>query len=103
MVYSPEDREKYLKGYAALTEFIGSSNWERRDHQGKKSLLQEIELNPVTDETVRDGYLHLKQQAIAFYLSSETIAENYLNYLPVPGEFIPCISLEETGGKAWAI
>jgi len=34
---------------------------------------------------------------------TEEIATNYLNYLPVPGAYEGCITLESVGGKAWAI
>jgi len=51
------------------------------------------------DET----YNQIRQQTISYYLSTEEINTKYLNYLPVPGKYQPCISLEEAGGKAWAI
>jgi len=47
--------------------------------------------------------LDIKQQAVAYYLSTKEIATNYLNYLPIPGEYEPCISLESVNGKVWAI
>lgn len=50
-----------------------------------------------------EAYQSIKQQTIAYYLSSEEIGTKYLNYLPVPGKYMPCISLEEAGGKAWTL
>ena len=47
---------------------------------------------------------NLRGACIWSYKSSETIGEEVLAYLPVPGEYIPCGDLTElTGGKAWSI
>ncbi len=40
---------------------------------------------------------------IILYLSTEEIGLNFLNYLPIPGPYESCISLEEVNGKAWAL
>ena len=55
------------------------------------------------DQMAKSAFLEFKQQTIAYYLSTEEIATNYLNYLPVPGTYESCISLESVGGKAWAL
>ncbi len=61
-------------------------------------------LTPEEEQLWADNtYNQLRQQTISYYLSSEEICTNYLNYLPVPGKYEPCITLEEAGGKAWAI
>jgi hypothetical protein len=100
-VYSPEDQKLYKTDFTVVQQLLEENGWENMKHDEKIQWLQKLELD--MEGKGRSGYLHLKQQAIAFYLSSELIAENELNYLPVPGEYKPCISLEETGGKAWAI
>ena len=51
----------------------------------------------------RTAYHDFKSKTVAYYLSTEEIATNHLNYLPVPGKYEACIRLEETGGKAWAL
>ncbi len=95
-VYVAEDQLNYQKGYESLTKFIGEE--EMLMMLKKLENTQEEPAKPA-----KDAYLHLKQQTIAFYLSTEEIAKNYLNYLPVPGEYKACISLEEAGGKVWAL
>ena len=55
------------------------------------------------DQKAFDAFMDLRQQTIGSYLSTEEISKNYLNYLPVPGTYEACISLEEAGGKLWAI
>lgn len=51
----------------------------------------------------RQAFLELKQQTIAYYLTSEEIGENFLNYLPIPGKYEPCISLDSVNNTAWAL
>ncbi len=47
---------------------------------------------------------NLRGLTIMGYKTSEFVGEEVLDYLPVPGEYIPCGDLQElTGGKAWSI
>ncbi|MEL6592278.1 MAG: gluconate 2-dehydrogenase subunit 3 family protein, partial [Bacteroidota bacterium] len=94
--YPQEARTSYEKGFAALSQHLAKQD----DLLGA---LQELENNTGEDQALREAYLHLKQQSIAYYLSTEQIGKNYLNYLPVPGEYQACISLEEAGNKAWTL
>lgn len=102
-VYSPEDQETYKTNFATLQKTLETNDWENMKQEEKIAFLQKFELSNEMEGKGLAGYIHLKQQTIAFYLSSELIAENELNYLPVPGEYKPCITVEEAGGKAWAI
>jgi hypothetical protein len=99
-VYAEEDRQAYLSGIAQLESWLVDNGFNNAD--ARLSLLMTIEGGDIPKD-VNDAYLHLKQQVISFYLTSELIAENHLNYLPVPGAYEPCITLEEAGGKLWAI
>jgi len=74
------------------------------DFSAKVEKLQEENLSMEEQLEISDAFFQeLKQQAIAYYLSTEEINTKYLNYLPVPGEYQACIPLSEIGGKAWAI
>jgi hypothetical protein len=44
----------------------------------------------------------VRQYAIFGYCTSEKIGEEVLNYDPIPGEYKPCISVEEVG-NAWSL
>ena len=102
--YRPEARKEYQDKFAALFNYLGQKGYSDLDGTGKMDVL--INLDKSTDEALEDarsGYVNLKQQTIAYYLTSEEIGTKFLNYLPVPGEYEPCISLEEAGGKAWAL
>lgn len=47
---------------------------------------------------------NIRGLTIMGYKTSEFVGEEVLEYLPVPGEYIPCGDLQElTGGKAWSI
>ena len=95
-VYNPAQQKEFSEKFIALQTF-GSSNLSVENF---KSLMNSAEEK---DQEAKSGLLGLKQQAVAYYLSTEEIGKNYLNYLPVPGAYEPCISLESVGGKAWAL
>ena len=101
-VYKEEDRIAYKKGFSWLVKHLGDGDFANLPSDEKVSLLQNIEKES-DQEDVKKAYVDLKQQAIAYYLSTEEVAKNYLNYLLVPGEYESCISLDEVGGKAWAL
>ena len=95
-VYSQKQQEKFSKLFAILKPYITSDD----EMENLKNVVKSSEEK---DEIAKSAFLHLKQQSIAYYLSTEEIATTYLNYLPVPGKYEPCISLESTGGKKWAL
>ena len=97
-VYSPEDRAHYSKSFNSLKNFLESSSESRL-----KSLEELIKSTSEKDLSAQKAFLDLKQQTVAYYLSTEIIATKYLNYLPIPGKYEPCISLESVDGKAWAL
>ena len=102
--YSPEEKEKYKKNFAQLFSFFSEKKFLSESPTKQLDLLKGLE-NP-TDEKAKsahDGYLALKQQTIAYYLTTEEIGTKFLTYLPVPGEYQACISLEDAGGKKYAL
>ena len=107
-VYNKEDRKAYKIGFSSLVSYLekqaGGKDFLDMEADKKLDLLQKLE-RPAGNvlENVRRAYLDLKQQTIAYYLSTEEIAKNYLNYLPVPGDYESCIPLADVGGKAWAL
>lgn len=96
LVYEPKEKEKFRIQFDTLKPYASSANELERLKTVLKSSKEE-------DQIVKSSFLALKQQAVAYYLSTEEIGTKYLNYLPVPGKYEPCISLESVGGKAWAI
>jgi len=97
-VYKPKDSVNYSKHFAALKNYLDSSSESHIKTLGKLS-----NSNNEKNKSARKAFMDLKQQTVAYYLSTENIATNYLNYLPIPGKYEACISLDEVGGKAWAL
>ncbi len=95
-VYNPEQQKEFSEKFAALNTYAGSNT----SMKSFKTLMASEDKN---DQIAKTGLLELKQQAVAYYLSTEEVGKNYLNYLPVPGAYEPCISLESVDGKAWAL
>ncbi|MBT8236724.1 MAG: gluconate 2-dehydrogenase subunit 3 family protein [Bacteroidia bacterium] len=95
-VYTPEQQNVFMELFQALLVF--TENKELTTAVG-----QLINSDKEADAKAKAGLLDIKQQAVAYYVSTEEIATNYLNYLPTPGAYESCISLESVNGKAWAI
>ncbi|PKG96710.1 hypothetical protein [Paraglaciecola sp. MB-3u-78] len=104
LVYKPDYQQRFTDHFNALKSFLISSDFDLLDDKQREALLLGVEALP---EHKRNNaywaYIDIKQQTVAFYLSTEDIAENYLNYLPIPSEYEPCVPLAELGGKAWAV
>ena len=98
-VYTIEEQAEYRKGFDALALHL--DNFNDLDEEEKLQVLLAI---PSTgSEDAKKAFLDFKQQSIAYYLSTEEIGKNYLNYLPVPGDWEACIPVDTYGGKAWAL
>ena len=97
-VYKTKDREDYSKYFTALTRYLDASSENRI-----KTLNKLSKSTDENDKSAKKSFMDLKQQTVAYYLLTESIAKNYLNYLPIPGKYEACISLDEVDGKAWAL
>lgn len=102
VVFDADYKTRFSTQFAALREHLAANKFDKLSSDKQVSLLQALELNDKQSPAYW-AYIDIKQQAVSYYLSSEQIGENYLNYLPIPGEYNPCVSLQELGGKAWAI
>ena len=99
-VYSNEDQKVYKQGFSGLMSYLEHKEFLAAGPSSQLEVLQKMEGAP---ESARKALLNLKQQTIAYYLTTETVGTKFLNYLPVPGVYEPCINVEEAEGKAWAI
>lgn len=103
-VYTEEDRQAYRQKFNQLNRYL-----QDKDFDKALGADQELELllaldPPKSGDLVEAGtaFLAFKQQTVAYYLNTEEIGTKFLNYLPVPGAFKPCISVEDVDNKAWA-
>ncbi|WP_111980312.1 gluconate 2-dehydrogenase subunit 3 family protein [Algibacillus agarilyticus] len=92
----------FLTLFAELKRYLESKQFTRLLVNEQVQLLTDLELNTADNAQARKAYMDIKQQTITYYLSTEEVAENHLNYLPIPGRYVPSISVKEVGGKAWA-
>lgn len=106
-VYKKNDREAYREKFRAMSGFLDGRRkrgFLKMSPAERQDRVKALELSdPTVPAKAREGYLEIKQQVIAYYLSSEQIGKEFLNYLPIPGAYEACISLESVGGKAWAL
>lgn len=107
-VYKLKDKKSYASNFAKLSEHLNNATegkgFDKVSAKEKLNLLNALsKSNKAIESDAKNGYMALKQQTIAYYLNTEEIATKYLNYLPVPGQYEGCITLESVGGKAWAI
>lgn len=84
-----------------LNKKVGNRGFSSADNETMLKALKELDGG--SNSSAKSEYLNMKQQIIYYYLTSEEIGENYLNYLPVPGYYDPCATVESTGGKAWSL
>lgn len=106
-LYSETDQANFSMQFSALKDYLNTIDGQSfvyLDPEEQTAHIQEL-ITSREDSTnaARSGLLAIKNQSVNYYLNTETIAKNHLNYLPVPGPFLPCVPLEELNGKAWAI
>jgi len=101
-VYDGDAKAEYRANFGKLKAYLDEKKFSVDDPESGQDVLSALFKNKgAADAQV--ALNDLRQQTIAYYLSTEEIATNYLNYLPVPGAYEGCITLESVGGKAWAI
>jgi len=84
-------KDKQAEMFEAITAYTDALK------EGKSAVLD--------DEIANFSFANnLRGMTIWGYKASEVIGEEYLAYLPVPGEYIACGDVQElTGGKAWSL
>jgi hypothetical protein len=87
-----------------LQNYLQQQNFSQLAAQAQLETLQTLELTQEADlNSTKNTLVEFKQQVIAYYLTTEEVAKKFLNYLPIPGSYQPCISVDDVNNKAWAI
>jgi hypothetical protein len=99
--YDEREREVFIAGIAQLNDasraqFAGRDFMALSNDQRHELLLAFERAKPPPEY-----YRMMKQLTVWGYFSSEIGAKQALNYLPVPGMYQGCITVEP-GAKAWA-
>ncbi|GEA09873.1 gluconate 2-dehydrogenase subunit 3 family protein [Alteromonas sp. KUL49] len=100
-VFDDNYQQRFANNYAAFRAYLDAQGFSSLSGDEKKQLLITLEQQK-TPSDVYKAYIDVKQQTLSYYLANEVIAENHLNYLPIPGRYVPRISVSDVGGKAWA-
>lgn len=104
--FEQEKLDQYRTSYNALTSFLKAKAGEKQFSHLPKGEQLEILKNLQSseeDKVASSAFLELRQQTVAYYLNTEEVATNFLNYDPVPGDYIGCIPLSQVNGKKWAL
>lgn len=101
--YSERNQKLYVNNLEQIGTALGGIldfNNLSLDEQSKKIMALEKGLKDQYS-AVSPAYKELKGSIAASFLNTEYVGKNMLEYLPVPGEYQPCIPLSSTSGKAY--
>ncbi len=102
-VFNTNYQVTFMKRFTSLKSYLMQKDFLLLNANQKLTVIQALENEKRKgNELFYLGYIDLKQQGVSYYLSTEEVAENHLNYLPVPGKYIPSKSVKALNGKAWA-
>jgi len=101
LVYTKREQEDYQQQLNGLKSYLKERNFGVLSSNDSLEVLSSLE-KANDNEANKQAFLNLKQQTIAYYLSTEEIGTKFLNYLPIPGDYEACISVESVGNKVWA-
>jgi len=103
LIFDDDYRSDFRASWEELESYLEQHDFLASDQAEQANILRRLEL--LDDDRMANAqavYLDFKQQVIAYYLTTEEIGENYLNYLPIPGDYDPCISVDDVDNRAWA-
>lgn len=104
LVFDIDFKNEFRSGWTDLERYLSAQNFNNMDQPERVELLRDLEIDRNSEaDKAREAYVELKQQVIAYYLTTEEIGKEYLNYLPVPINYEPCISVDDVANRAWAI
>ncbi len=98
--FSEEDQKRFVEGLSHINNISQTSygaSFAHLSDENKTDIMNELASEE--DDSIFDG---LKNLTIYLFFTSEKGAKEVLNYLPVPGEYLPCVDYSEIG-SAWAL
>lgn len=101
--YTTTNQKKFINNLELISEILNNpinfNDQEWTDQQKTIASLEEGMNGRYSG--IKTAYQNLKGSIASAYLSTEYVGKNMLEYLPVPGQYEPCISLSSTNGKAY--
>ncbi len=103
-----DEKENYMRRFELFESYLGrkldGESFIELDQEKQFTVLSEIDQSSEGSlEPIRQALWDIKGRTVDYYRNSQPIATTYLNFLPIPGYYEPCATVEELGGKAWAI
>lgn len=103
-VFDAAYKARFKTQWQALQTYLNHKKFDSLNTDAQVDLLQSLETGSNADlAPVKQALIDLKQHFIAYYLTDENVAKQFLNYLPIPVTYQPCISVQDTNNKAWAL
>ncbi|MBK1880315.1 gluconate 2-dehydrogenase subunit 3 family protein [Pelagicoccus mobilis] len=84
---SAEEKQDFDKGLAAFEK----AGFLKADASAQIQLLKNV------DKKSRKFVRHLRELTIVGYFTAEEVAKNVLRFDPVPGKYVGCVPISETG------
>ncbi|MCC5908277.1 MAG: gluconate 2-dehydrogenase subunit 3 family protein [Balneolaceae bacterium] len=104
LVFDVDFKTNFRNQWEELESYLTEQNFRQLEQMERVDLLKKLELNPEAGtDSARLAYMEVKQQVIAYYLTTEVVGREHLNYLPIPGDYEPCITVDDVNNRAWAI
>lgn len=118
--FNAEDQEKFIAGLADVNDRAQAAYGmpfaqckagrqikllEKLDAEASAEGIAHREATKGKPETEPyfNFFLAFKSLSLLGYYTSSFVGTKILNYDPIPGAYLGCIPLKETGGKAWAL
>jgi len=107
-IFTSDQKSKYAEKLNAMIDVVkgenGGKSIDALSSEDRLSLITKLDSQFANaDSEASQTFKEIKGRLIRYYLQTEEVGTTLLNYLPVPGEYQACITVEEAGGKAWAL
>ncbi len=78
--------------------------WSDLDNDEQHAFVSAIDEQLTSSDTgISNAYTTIKNKLVHYFMNTEEVGTQLLNFLPIPGEYQACVSLDKTGNKAWTI
>ncbi|MEO0330543.1 MAG: gluconate 2-dehydrogenase subunit 3 family protein [Bacteroidota bacterium] len=107
-IFGEEDQQQFVAGITQLEEMSQSEysdGFADLEPEQMDALLTKLEAEAQENkqEGVKPFFRTMKELTLLGFCTSEAGATQVLQHVPVPGRYEGCISVEEAGGRAWAV
>ncbi len=99
--YTSQDQKSFEDQLTLLYQTLEGNEFVESNADKKQTLVHQMEKEASNNSELNNAYQSIKSKIITCYLGTEYVGTNLLNYLPVPGEYEPCIPASSLDGKAW--